>query len=93
MGKWAWFPLVGSVLGALVLISGLPSAEGAPQEAVVVALSATLAIIPYVFARAISELKSAEHRNLRQAELAQLIAREIAEANRIPDIPQESNPQ
>ena len=69
--------LVGSILGVLVLVFGFPAASGAPQEAVVVALSATLAIIPYVFARAISEINASEQGNLRRAELAKLISAEM----------------
>ena len=77
MGKWAWFPLIGSILGTLVLVIGLPSAEGAPQEAVVVTLSAALAIIPYVFARAISEINASQQGRLRRSELARFIAQEM----------------
>ena len=77
MGKWGWFPLIGSILGALVLVFGFPSASSAPQEAVVVALSAALAIIPYVFARAISEIIASEKGQSRRAESANSITREL----------------
>ena len=82
MGKWGWLPLIGSILGALVLVFGLPSTEGAPQEAVVVAVSVALAIIPYVFARAVSEINAPKNRSVRQAELAHHIAIEISRSRR-----------
>lgn len=84
MGKWGWLPLIGSILGALVFILGFVAAEGAPQEAVAAAAGAALAIIPYVFARAISELNASEVRNLRQAELARPSAREVTEGKAHP---------
>ncbi len=79
MGKWAWFPLIGSILGALVFIFGSMSAEGAPQEAVAAAAGVALAIIPYVFARAMSEINASKQGNLRRIELARLIAIEMSD--------------
>ena len=58
MIKLAWvLTVLCSVLSAFVLIVGLDSAESAPQEAAVAAVACALVIIPYCFARAISELK------------------------------------
>jgi len=37
----------GSALALLLLVTGFPAASGAPQEAVVAALAAAIAIIPY----------------------------------------------
>ena len=85
MGKWGWLPLIGSILGALVLVFGLPSTEGAPQEAVVVAVSVALAIIPYVFARAVSEINASEQGKLRRTELASLIAQTMPMHDEIPE--------
>ncbi len=58
MGNWSIVPLIGSILGALVLIFGVLGAEGAPQEAAAAAIGIGLAAIPHVFARAISELQA-----------------------------------
>lgn len=53
----AWIiSLLGVGLGGLVLIGGFSMASGAPQEAVVCALACACAILPYCFARAITEL-------------------------------------
>lgn len=46
-------PLLGSIAGGLVLIGTLMSANSAPQEAAGFALACALAVVPYVFARAI----------------------------------------
>lgn len=57
MRKFAWVvTLVGSSLGALAFIVGVPGAESAPQEASAAAIAIGLAAIPYCFARAVSEL-------------------------------------
>lgn len=48
--------LLGVILGVLILLAGMGSANGAHQEAVVVSLSIACAVLPYCFARAISEL-------------------------------------
>lgn len=48
--------LLGVVVGVLILVGGIGSANGAPQEAVVVSLSIACAVLPYCLARAISEL-------------------------------------
>ena len=58
MGNWSIVPLIGSILGALVLVFGVLGAEGAPQEAAAATIGVGLAAIPYVFARAISELQA-----------------------------------
>jgi hypothetical protein len=49
-------PIGGACLGGLILITGFPSATGAPQEAVVASLACACAIIPYVLARGIAEM-------------------------------------
>jgi hypothetical protein len=56
---WA-LPLIGSLTGALVLFVGLGRADSAPQEAVVLLLACTLAVLPYVIARSISEISPPE---------------------------------
>ena len=40
-------------VATLILISGMAAASGAPQEAVVCALAVAVAVIPYVFTRAV----------------------------------------
>jgi hypothetical protein len=48
--------LLGAGLGGIVLVGGLYSAQGAPQEAVVCALACACGILPYCFARAVTEI-------------------------------------
>ena len=51
-----WATAVGAGLGALTLVIGVASADGAPQEASAAAISVGLAVIPYCFARAVSKI-------------------------------------
>lgn len=54
----AWvFSLLASMASCGVLVGGMSVATGAPQEAVFVALALFVAVVPYCFARALSELK------------------------------------
>lgn len=46
-------------LAALILLSGMSTASGAPQEAVVCALAVAVAVIPYVFTRAVEGIGAA----------------------------------
>jgi hypothetical protein len=49
-----WIGVCVSVgFGALILVGGMTSAKGAPQEAVVCALALCFAVLPYVFTRAV----------------------------------------
>ena len=58
MIKVVWvIALISSILGCLAFVGGVVSATGAPQEAAAAGIALCLAVIPYVFARAISELK------------------------------------
>ena len=43
---------LGAAVGLLELISGIGGAESAPQEAAAAAIAVALAVIPYVFTRA-----------------------------------------
>lgn len=43
-------------VSVLILFGGMASATGAPQEAVVVSLAIAVSVIPYVFARSITEI-------------------------------------
>jgi hypothetical protein len=49
---------VGASLALLTLVTTVGGASGAPQEAAGAATAAAIAIIPYVFARALSEILS-----------------------------------
>lgn len=46
-------PLIGSLIGALVLVVSIGGASGAPQEAAGAAIAIALAVIPYVLCRSI----------------------------------------
>lgn len=53
----SWIGVIAGVgLGGLILLGGMTSAQSAPQEAVVVSLSIACAVLPYCFARAVSEI-------------------------------------
>lgn len=49
--------ILGCALGVLILITGMASAKGAPQKAVVCALSVACCVLPYCFARAVHHLR------------------------------------
>lgn len=49
-------PIAGVRLAAIVLVGGMATASGAPQEAVVTALACALAILPYCLSRSLSEI-------------------------------------
>ena len=55
--KAAWiFVIIGSSLGALILLLTFFGGESAPQEAAGAGLAIAMAAIPYCFARALSEI-------------------------------------
>ncbi len=51
---------LGSLLGTLVLVFGLATSSGAPQEAAVAGIALALAVLPYVLLRAVQLAQSAE---------------------------------
>jgi hypothetical protein len=55
--KFLWIlSVLGALFGGFTLISGIASANGAPQEAAAAAIAAGMAVIPYCLARAASEV-------------------------------------
>jgi hypothetical protein len=48
--------LLGSVIGTFFLISAVLTANSAPQQAALAAISADFAVLPYVFARCIEKI-------------------------------------
>ena len=59
MRRTLWFiTALGSFLGALLFVFGVPSAESAVQESAIAAMAIGLAVIPYCLARAATELKA-----------------------------------
>lgn len=50
--------LLMSVAGALVAYTGIAAANGAPQEAASAAMGLAIAVIPYCFSRAATEMTS-----------------------------------
>ncbi len=50
--------MVAAVIALLVFIIGVTAANGAPQEAAASAMAVAIAAIPYIFARAVSELRN-----------------------------------
>ncbi len=69
MGFFGFLSMVGSVVGALVLVGG----KGAPQEAAVAAIAVALAVLPYVFFRVL-QLSAAKK---RQAEFYEAVQRSL----------------
>lgn len=56
MRKFSWaLVIVGALLGGFTLLA-VVSAQSAPQEAALAAIAVALAVIPYCFARAVTEL-------------------------------------
>jgi hypothetical protein len=54
----AWvIVIIAAALAVFVLVTGMSSATGAPQEAVVCALACAIVILPYCAARAIAHLR------------------------------------
>lgn len=59
MIKFFWgISLLMSVVGAFVAYAGIAAAKGAPQEAAAAAMGLAIAVIPYCFSRAATEMKS-----------------------------------
>lgn len=54
--------LLASVLAGLVLVASVVGAKGAPQEAAGAAIALCVAVIPYVFTRAIEGIGQASWR-------------------------------
>ena len=53
----SWVFVIGGVAtGFVILIFGMAAAQSAPQEAVVVSLAIACAVLPYCFARAVTEI-------------------------------------
>lgn len=50
-------PILGAVLGGLIVLLTLASSKGAPQEAAGFAFACATAIIPYVFTRAVLAMR------------------------------------
>ena len=54
----AWIVTIACTgLGILILVTGMASAQSAPQEAVVCALAMCFAVLPYVVARVVTHLR------------------------------------
>ena len=66
---------VGSVIGGVVLIGGVATSQGAPQQAAAAAIAMALAVIPYVFARCIYMWRVADAGNIRHRELLDALAK------------------
>lgn len=61
MVRFLWnLTILGSVAGILVIVGVIfsPGETSAPQEAVAVSFSISLAVIPYCLARAVSETRN-----------------------------------
>lgn len=57
MAKFSWvLAIIGSIIGGIFTLISLGDGSSAVQEAAGGAVGAAFAIIPYVFARAVSEL-------------------------------------
>lgn len=55
IGVWL-AAICGAGMGAFTLVTGLAGSTGAPQQAAVAGIACAFAILPYCFARAITEM-------------------------------------
>ena len=60
---------IGAVFGALVLLIGVSSAKGAPQEAASAGVAIALGVLPYVSYRVLQISREAEERSVQSAEV------------------------
>ena len=59
MIKFFWaVSLLMSIFGAFVAYTGISAANGAPQEAAAAAMGMAIAVIPYCFSRAATEMRT-----------------------------------
>lgn len=63
---------IAAVLAFLILVIGLNMANGAPQEASIAAIAVAVAVIPYVFTRALAGFSSLTAEQVRDAMAAAL---------------------
>jgi hypothetical protein len=72
-------PILGAIVGTLVLVWTTVASDTAPQQAAGYAMACALAVVPYVFARAIdlSRDENESHRN-RQTLALEKLARTLA---------------
>ncbi len=65
-----WFgTIMGACAGAFFMSSVFGSATSAPQEAAGAAMAVALAVIPYVFTRALSEMADVSQRHAASKEV------------------------
>ena len=55
-----------AIVGALTAVFGILGANGAPQEAAAAAIGMCCAVIPYIFARAITEMYAEGSKNQKE---------------------------
>ena len=60
MKFFGFLSLFGAIVAALVLLTGMFTAQSAPQEAAIAALAIAIAVIPYVFFRVLQALRQAD---------------------------------
>lgn len=60
MKAFGLLTMLAAIVAAIVLALGMKSAQSAPQEAAIAALAAAIAIIPYVFYRALQSMNQAD---------------------------------
>ncbi len=60
MKFFGFLTLLGAIVAALVLLSGMFTAQSAPQEAAIAALAIAITVIPYVFFRVLQALRQAD---------------------------------
>lgn len=51
-------PLIGAIIGSLIILLTMAASGSAPQEAAGYAMAAAFAVVPYVFAKAIAGLSA-----------------------------------
>jgi hypothetical protein len=74
-----FFPIVGSVIGGLLLLFTVLGSGSAPQQAAGAAMAVGMAVIPYVFARSL-QIYSTDQRQKRHEERVRELLERIGDA-------------
>lgn len=73
MKAFCWvITIISCIIAGMVLLATFTSSNGAPQEAAGAAMAAAIAVIPYVFSRAVTELSESKAEEQNAAIIALL---------------------
>lgn len=79
----AFFSLIGSLLGGIIILLTISQAGSAPQEAAGYAMACAFAVVPYVLARSVGMMSDdAESRQIRLTKAAEDSQRALEDIKR-----------